>query len=284
MGAKKFINQNQSDSIGQDRTLTILDSTDDVSGKSQILLELARQLCELKLTTESNLIKMGSLLTKAKEMLPKGEYYRWISANTGISKSTANNLVLIYKRFGDDQSVVKLQALGGYAKAVSLLSLPDEKIKKLIDTCDVKNMTTRELKQYVRVSKRRDAADSDSKMGNGSHTSKNAEVKIVFSQDDLVDGLLRMQLAEKILIALKELVSKHVGDSTPAEDGPQLSCTVSIELQYMPDIPVSDMDTAHDDYGIAKEFERLRRDCPELWNTTIDFSDIDCEEREAGQQ
>ncbi|PLR93218.1 DUF3102 domain-containing protein [Bacillus sp. T33-2] len=104
-----------------------------------------------------NSIEIGRRLVEAKEMVPHGEWGKWLEESVDYSQSTANNLMKIFEEYGDSQlslfgSQAKSQALGklSYTQAVVLLGVPEEEREDFIKENDVENMSTRELKQAIK--------------------------------------------------------------------------------------------------------------------------------------
>ncbi|WP_208926003.1 DUF3102 domain-containing protein [Desulfitobacterium hafniense] len=104
-----------------------------------------------------NAIEVGRLLQEAKELLNHGEWLKWLKKSVSFSKSTAANLMNLYKAYGpkllslaDDDP--NSQALGNltYTKAVLLLGLPEEEREAFIAQHDLGTMTTRQLSQAVK--------------------------------------------------------------------------------------------------------------------------------------
>lgn len=104
-----------------------------------------------------NAIEIGRRLLEAKEMLNHGEWLNWLKESVNYSKSTAENLMNLYKEYGpkllsstDDDP--NSQALGNltYTQAVLLLRLPEEEREEFILKNNVANMTSRQLNQAIK--------------------------------------------------------------------------------------------------------------------------------------
>lgn len=103
-----------------------------------------------------NSIEIGRKLAEAKELLPHGEWGQWLESEVDYSKSTANNLMKIFEQYGADQinllgDNLKSQAFGDltYSQAVLLLGVPANQREEFIETHDVDEMSTRELKKAI---------------------------------------------------------------------------------------------------------------------------------------
>lgn len=117
-----------------------------------------------------NSIEIGRRLIEAKDMLPHGEWGKWLETSVDYSQSTANNLMRIADEYGTEQFALfgadaKSQALGklGYTQAVALLAIPSAEREEFIEENGVENMSTRELQQAIKerdqARKEKEAAD-----------------------------------------------------------------------------------------------------------------------------
>lgn len=132
-------------------------------------LQTARTLdmvaAEIRTFTASmlnNIIEIGRRMVEAKEMLPYGDFGKWIQENTGYSASTANNFMRIYTEYGAAQGSLfggetECQTFGklSYTKALALLALPAGEREAFVENHDVDAMSTRQLQKAIRE---RDAA------------------------------------------------------------------------------------------------------------------------------
>lgn len=102
-----------------------------------------------------NAIEVGRRLVEAKGLVPHGEWGEYLRQEVSFSKSTANNLMKIFREYGDKQ--LNSQALGNlpYTKMVRLLAVPEDEREEFAVAHDVEHISTRELEQAI---KDRDAA------------------------------------------------------------------------------------------------------------------------------
>lgn len=103
-------------------------------------------------------VEIGKRLCEAKEMIPHGEWTVWLERNVPFKQSTANNLMNIYKQYGDPQGELwgasaKSQAFGNltYSQAVALLAVPEEEREEFVKENDAANMSTRELQEAIKA-------------------------------------------------------------------------------------------------------------------------------------
>ena len=116
-----------------------------------------------------NSIEIGRKLVEAKELVPHGEWGKWLEESVDYKKSTANNLMKIFEEYGSSQITLlddnlKSQAFGNlnYSQAILLLGLPSEDREKFVEENKVDEMSTRELKKAIddlkKVNKEKDNA------------------------------------------------------------------------------------------------------------------------------
>lgn len=115
-----------------------------------------------------NSIEIGRKLCEAKELVEHGEWGDWLKNEVEYSKSTANNLMKIFKEYGSDQisligENVKSQAFGSltYTQAIALIGIKDvEEREKFVQENNIDEMSTRELKKAIEDKKK---AEEDAK-------------------------------------------------------------------------------------------------------------------------
>ena len=102
-------------------------------------------------------VEIGRRLHEAKEMLPHGEWSKWLKTEVEFSQSTANNFMRLFDAYADDQitldgATTKSQALGNLSitKALRLLALPEEEREEFIEAHDVESLSTRELERLLK--------------------------------------------------------------------------------------------------------------------------------------
>lgn len=105
-------------------------------------------------------IEIGRRLVEAKQLVPHGEWGKWLEDSVSYSQRTANNLMKIYEEYGQDhlalqgeinhsQAIAKLN----YTQAVALLSIPSDEREDFINEHDLESMSTRELQQAIKEKK-----------------------------------------------------------------------------------------------------------------------------------
>lgn len=149
-------------------------------------------------------IEVGRRLVEAKELVPRGEWGQYLQDEVRFSKSTANNLMKIYREYGEKQT--NLQALGDlpYTKMVRLLAVPEEEREEFVQAHDVEALSTRELEQAIRD---RDSARALLDVAQGSAAAAQQEAETLKQKNkELNDALLQSgQDAKKAQAEAKRL-------------------------------------------------------------------------------
>lgn len=138
----------------------------------------------------SYIIEIGRRLVEAKSMVADGMWLEYIKTELNYEKSTAQNYMRLYERYGTGQqsmfgTFAETETFGRltYTKALALLQVPDEDLEEFAENNDIENMSTRELQQVIRE---RDAAISDREAAVAQVGVLQAKVDI---QDKVVDKL-----------------------------------------------------------------------------------------------
>lgn len=117
---------------------------------------IKQQTLETVLTAS---VQIGERLCNAKELVPHGQWSTWLKEKVDYSQSTADNLMRIYKEYGDEQISLsgksKSQTFANltYSQAVALFALPEHEREEFVESNDVTDMTTKELKEAIAAKK-----------------------------------------------------------------------------------------------------------------------------------
>ena len=120
-------------------------------GIAEITQDIRRKTGEFLLTA----IEIGRLLFEAKAMVEPGGWGKYIEEELPFSQSWANNYMKLYKEFGSDQTslfsnsqtFMKLRP----TQALELLALPPEDREAFMESHDVENLSTRQLRSEVQA-------------------------------------------------------------------------------------------------------------------------------------
>lgn len=101
-------------------------------------------------------VEIGKLLVKAKEKVPHGMWGDWLVENVAYSQSTANNLMRLYREYGEQEQIDffaenRMEIFGNLSQsqAVALLGMPYEKRKEFVKTHDMSETSVRDIEAEV---------------------------------------------------------------------------------------------------------------------------------------
>ena len=113
------------------------------------IVKLETEIVILKTQTAQNIIEIGRRLIQAKEMLPHGEWGKWLEEKVEFRQETATRFMRVASEFSNLTSISNL----GTGKLFALLSLPEQDRESFITTQPIEDMTTRELQQAIKEKK-----------------------------------------------------------------------------------------------------------------------------------
>lgn len=116
---------------------------------------LAAQARALKMTINVNMWQLARVFVEAKQIVPHGQWGKWLEENAEVSERTAQDMMQAYKRFG---GIPQIEGIGK-AKLFRMLPLPDGAVEQFLKENDVSNMSTREIERAVKQA--RAAADEE---------------------------------------------------------------------------------------------------------------------------
>jgi len=105
----------------------------------------------------NNAIEIGRRLKEAKDLIPYGEWGKWLTESVSYTERTAQKLMLVFDAYGDKQPAAlnageQTQRLPNmnYSQALILLAVPEEEREQFIAEMDIENMSVRELQKAVK--------------------------------------------------------------------------------------------------------------------------------------
>ncbi len=107
---------------------------------------LTAEILILRQQTVQNIIEIGNRLIKAKELLPHGEWGRWLEETVDFSQKTANRFMQVARECPNSSTLSNLPP----SKVFALLELPPEQREAFVQENPVESMTTRELQKAIK--------------------------------------------------------------------------------------------------------------------------------------
>lgn len=192
----------------------------------------------------SYIIEIGRRLVEAKSMVADGMWLEYIKNELNYEKSTAQNYMRLYERYGTGQqsmfgTFAETETFGRltYTKALALLQVPDEDLQEFTENNDIENMSTRELQQAIRE---RDAAISEKEKAVAQVGELQAKVD---TQDEQVDKLTtELKSVSDNFDAKAAEVEKLRNDLRSAREKEASAKTALKKAKENPDIPEAVME------------------------------------------
>ena len=101
-------------------------------------------------------IEIGRRLYEAKEMVPHGQFIEWVKINTGLSRTTTNDYMWLFKEFSKEQGCLFGAELNvrtfehlDYTKVLALRPLTAEEREAFVAENEMETLSVREVKRLV---------------------------------------------------------------------------------------------------------------------------------------
>ena len=120
-----------------------------------IATEIRTIVRQTQMIVLQNAMEIGKRLIEAKELVPNGQWMDYVERECDFSQSTANNMMQLYKEYGNDQQSLfggNSQAFANlpYTKALRLLAVPAEEREEFAAKVEAANISTRELDKAIK--------------------------------------------------------------------------------------------------------------------------------------
>lgn len=117
-----------------------------------------QDLCnEAKRTVLLYAVEIGRRLVEAKEVLPHGEWGKWLEHSVHFSQSTANKHMQLFEAYGSRQMSLLGAELNSetftnlsYSQALKLLAVPENEREEFVKKNNVEELSTRELDRLIK--------------------------------------------------------------------------------------------------------------------------------------
>ena len=129
---------------------------------------IKRRTCEQVLSAS---VEIGRLLCEAKDAVPQGAWMDWLEENVAYSQSTANNLMALYREYGEQAQIGffeenRLEIFGNLSpsQALALIPLPYAERKEYVETHDMADTSVRDIQEEIKARKAAEEALADAKV------------------------------------------------------------------------------------------------------------------------
>lgn len=112
------------------------------------ITEIERDIKDLKQKTALSILQIGDKLAEAKQLLNRGEWETWLLNNISMSTRTARAIMKASRVFPESER--RALANIDITKIYYLSELDEEDRRELIEGDDLKEYSTRELKQIIK--------------------------------------------------------------------------------------------------------------------------------------
>ena len=178
---------------------------------------------QVKCAVVSAAIEIGRRLVEAKELVPHGEWGKYLAEKVSFSASQANNMMRLYNEYGNGQeslfgSGAKAVEALSVTSAIRLLSLPADEREAFVEENDVVAMSTRELEKAIK--ERNEAREAQ----------KAAEASVRQSED-------AVKMAEAAVVDYQEKLAALEKKLDSAKAGEKKAKEALKELKANPEVP-----------------------------------------------
>lgn len=155
-------------------------------------------------------VEIGRILCDAKDAVPHGEWAEWLEVNVDYSQSTANNLMRLYREYGEQSqldffSENKMEIFGSLSpsQALALLALPEPERKEFVESHDMENLSVRDLEKELEEAKqeaeyeRNRAEDSERELSGARKAAQDAVIRAQTAEAGLSAAEKEAQDAKK---------------------------------------------------------------------------------------
>lgn len=143
-----------------------------------------------------SIFEIGERLIRAKELVPKGEWYNWLEKEVKFSRPQAERFMRVSSEFSNRSTLNGLNQ----SKIFALLSVPKEEREAFIEENTVEDMTTRELRQAIKEKKELEEKLEESRVKQIELLNKNEELKNKESKE-----IVKEVIPEHVKIQLSQL-------------------------------------------------------------------------------
>ena len=231
------------------------------TGTPSVLDGLAMQARALRLSINVNMWQLARVFIEAKELVPHGEWGKWLKENADVGERTAQDMMAAYRRFGGKAPFEGLTP----TQTFKLLPLPEGTEDRFMEEHDVQNMSTREIQEAVKRTREEMEQEKQSAILETRNAAQSILDKVKEARDSAekraLDAEVRARKAER---QLSEAESRATG--IPPEMAEELERTKRLAEERENElrrIAEQGAESLAEQRRLAEENNRLRRDMEE---------------------
>ena len=167
----------------------------------------------------TDMLELGKWLTKAKEIVPHGEWETYVKEKTGMKKRTAQNFMQAYQKYGTKNDRISNLSIG---QVIALLPATQEEEDMLAEK-DLSEMSTREIRDAIRKAREEERA----KAREGMEIMAADKIRELAKQKDAIAKKMQIRMDE--LLAEKDAEKEAAIEQARAESEEKLKSALEGE-------------------------------------------------------
>ncbi|MDO4540217.1 MAG: DUF3102 domain-containing protein [Syntrophomonadaceae bacterium] len=187
--------------------------------KELIAAEIRGIRAETERMVLANAIEVGQRLYEAKAIVGRGQWLDWLRIEVDYGKSTAANLMRLYREYGLRQKELStggrstnFQTSGNLnvSQALELLALPASVVDKFMQDHDVPNLSVRQIKDLIREEKEKMQRELDRAQQFEEEIQEELEStkeELAEAQEELEEALLALEQSNILIDKLENEVN-----------------------------------------------------------------------------
>lgn len=173
--------------------------------KETIIAEVKATIAHVETTAMLGAIKIGKCYMELKELVPHGEWYKYIEENTGHSPKKVERFMKIAAEYGDESTPLgylfsksTISSDLSIYKALTLIALPDEEVESFVENHDISSMTVKELEEKIKaIAEEKAASDAQiEKLGDELSAAEEDKLRLADEIKDLQAKIDELQFAD----------------------------------------------------------------------------------------
>ena len=138
-----------------------------------------------------DMLELGKALTEAKGLVPRGEWEAYLKEYAGLGRRNAEYFMQAYQKWGKDAGKIEGLKIG---QIIPLLSATAEETEKIAAGNDLKDMSSREIREAVRKAREEEREKARESM----ETLAQDKIQALAKQRESMENAMQIRLDEAI--------------------------------------------------------------------------------------